>query len=138
MSATSVIFRPRCVAEFLRCDTKLQGIFTWLVYNWPIAEMYVGDIYRTNEENIAADAKSLIHVVGPPYRAIDLHVTNLSGDPQKNADAIGALVNARYIYDPARPEKLVAFTQPHGTGPHVHLQVHPNTALRQAGASNVA
>jgi hypothetical protein len=25
---------------------------------------------------------------------------------------------------------MCAFAQPHGTGPHLHLQVHPNTRRR--------
>jgi hypothetical protein len=130
VSAGRVIFNPRNLREFRLCDPKLQDILVWLADNWVPADMVVGDVHRTAAENAAAEAKTDIHVVGPPYRATDIHVSNLPGDPQKAAEAIGALVNARYVYDPARPTMVVAYTVPHGTGPHVHLQVHANTGLR--------
>ena len=130
MSALRVSFTPRGLFEFLRCDPKLQGILLWTASVWPPAELLVGDVHRTVEENTAAEAKTDIHVVGPPYRAIDVRVSNLTGDPQAAADAIGARVNARYAYDPSRPAMVVAYTVPHGTGPHVHLQVHQKTEFR--------
>lgn len=112
------------------CDPKLQDVLVWLSEQWPPADMLIGNIFRTAAEEAAASGVSGIHTVGPPYRAIDVRVSNLPGDPQQAADAIGALVNARYVYDPARPDKVVAFTQKHGTGPHVHLQVYAATNLR--------
>jgi len=130
MSADRVSFSPRTLREFLLCEPRLQGILVWLASQWPPAEMIVGNIYRTATEEAAAGGVSGIHMAGPPYRAIDVRVTNLPGDPQQAADNIGALVNAKYIYDPARPTKLVAFTQQHGSGPHVHLQVHAATDFR--------
>jgi hypothetical protein len=130
MSADRVVFSPRTAREFLLCDPKLQGILLWLATQWPPTDMVIVDIFRTADEEAAAGGVSGIHTVGPPYRAIDVRVTNLSGDPQMAADNIGAIVNAKYVYDPTRPDKLVAFTQKHGTGPHVHLQVHPNTDFK--------
>jgi hypothetical protein len=118
------------MAEFLLCDPKLQGILLWVAGEWPPTEMWVGNIHRTEAEELAVGGKSGIHVVGPPYRAIDIRVSNLPGDPQQAADNMGARVNAHYVYDPARPGKLVAFTQQHGTGPHIHLQTHSATARR--------
>jgi hypothetical protein len=115
----------------------LQDILTWVAMQWPPLEMIVGSIYRTADEEAAVGGVSLIHTVGPPYRAIDVHVSNLPGDHQIAADAIGALVNRRYVYDPTRLTKLVAFTQAHGTGPHIHLQVHVNTKLRTQGGLQV-
>jgi hypothetical protein len=130
MSATTINFTPRGLREFLLCDVKLQGILIWLATQWPPAELLIGDIHRDAAEEAAAGGVSGIHMTGPPYRAIDVRVTNLPGDPQVAADAIGALVNRKYVYDHARPDKLVAFTQRHGTGPHVHLQVHQATDFR--------
>lgn len=131
MSATQVSFTLRGLFEFLRCDPKLQGILLWVGSQWPPTELLVGDIHRTAEENAAAEAKTDIHVVGPPFRAIDVRVSNLTGNPQEAADHIGALVNARYVYDPTRPGMVVAYTVPHGTGPHVHLQVCERSDFRQ-------
>ena len=130
MSATRVCFTPRTIGEFRQCDRKLADILCWLATQWPPADLVIVDIWRTPSEELAAGGLSGIHMEGPPYRAIDIRVTNLPGDPQVAADAIGALVNARYVYDPSRPDKLVAFTQKHGSGPHVHLQVHPATTLK--------
>lgn len=118
------------MGEFVDCHPTLQRVLAWLADRWPPADMEITSIHRTETENALALAKTEIHVVGPPHRAIDLRVTNLPGDPQQAAKAIGALVNARYAYDPARPGMVVAFVEPHGTGPHVHLQVHDNTTLK--------
>ena len=123
MSATRIAFTARTLGEYLMCDPRLQGILLYVAREWPPAEMIVGDIYRTEAEEVLAGGVSGIHRQPPQYRAIDVRVTNLPGDPQQAADAIGARVNAQYVYDPARPAKLVAFTAPHGTGPHIHLQV---------------
>ena len=137
MSAIGVTFTPRGLREFLLCESRLQEILVWLADQWPPADLLIGNIHRTAAEEAAAGGVSGIHVAGPPFRAIDVRVTNLPGDPQVAADAVGALVNRRYVYDPARPGKLVAFTQKHGTGPHVHLQVCPATALRIDGGLQV-
>lgn len=132
MSATRVSFTVRGLGEFLLCDAMLRAVVLYVADHWPPAELLIGSIYRTEAEEAAAGGKSGIHRLGPPYRAIDVRVMNLPGDPQQAADAIGALVNARYEYDPARPSKLVAFTQAHGSGPHIHLQVHSATRVRSA------
>lgn len=108
----------------------LQEILSFLALIWPDADLDVTCIHRTPEEEAAAGGKSGIHVAGPPFRAIDVRVKNLPGDPQQAAEDLGAKVNARYVYDPARPGMLCAFTAPHGTGPHIHLQVHPATTRR--------
>jgi len=130
VSAASVSFTPRGLREFLQCDPKLQGILLWLASQWPPIEMVVGSIYRNLEEEAAVGGVSGIHTAGPPYRAIDVHVSNLPGDHQIAADAAGALVNSKYAYDPMRPAKVVAYTKNHGTGPHIHLQVHAGTGWK--------
>jgi hypothetical protein len=130
VSATRICFTPRTLGEFTACVPRLQEILAFLALIWPDADLEVTCIHRTPEEEAAAGGKSGIHVAGPPYRAIDVRVRNISGDPQGAADALGAKVNERYAYDPARPEMECAFTAPHGTGPHIHLQVHPATTRR--------
>jgi len=137
MSAALVSFTPRGLGEFILCDPMLQGILSWLAGQWPPTDLIVGDIYRTEAEETVAGGISGIHRVGPPYRAIDVRVTNLTGDHQAAAAAIGEMINRRYVYDPARPTKLVAVTQPHGTGPHVHLQVCGGTMFRTQGGLQV-
>lgn len=63
-----------------------------------------------------------IHVVGPPWRAVDVAFKSW-----EEAQEVAALVNAKWIYDPKRPQMKVAYAKKHGTGPHIHLQVHPRT-----------
>jgi len=89
----------------------------------------VTSVHRSKEQNDLAGAKSLIHVVGPPYRAMDISLRGLTGGQEK-AEAICELLNDLWVYDYTRPTKPVAYAKPHGTGPHIHLQVHPNTRQR--------
>jgi hypothetical protein len=130
MSASRICFTPRTLGEFTSCDRKVQELLAYLALVWPDADLEVTCIHRTAEEEAAAGGKSGVHVGLPPYRAIDVRVKNLTGNAQAAAEALGAKVNERYAYDPSRPSKLCAFTAPHGTGPHIHLQVHANTTRR--------
>ena len=58
------------------------------------------------------------------WRGVDIRTSNLrSGEAQSLVD----WVNARFIYDPERPELTVALFHNAGRGSHIHLQVHPNT-----------
>lgn len=58
------------------------------------------------------------------YRAIDFRCLQ----PMERTYRLIDLLNEIYIYDPARPTMKVAHPNPyHGTAPHIHLQVHPNT-----------
>lgn len=43
---------------------------------------------------------------------------------------VAAVVNRKLIYDPLRPHLQVVVTRRHGTGPHLHAQVHPRTEMR--------
>ncbi len=89
-------------------------------------KLVTSSIYRTIAENRAAKAKTLVHVT-KPHRGQDI-------DTRQVSPAIVALaterLNAKWHYDPTRPALDVAVSRPHGTGPHIHLQVHPNTRRR--------
>jgi hypothetical protein len=62
-----------------------------------------------------------------PLRAVDIRVWNLKkNDPE---DLVTNLNNI-YIYDPERPGMSVAVLHDVGSGPHIHIQVHPNTKIR--------
>jgi hypothetical protein len=83
-------------------------------------------IYRTEEENVAAEAKTTIHCV---WRAVDVRTRSA----QKGwVDDVTFFVNAGWLYDPMREHLPVAYSAPHGDGPHLHLQVHPSTLRRAA------
>jgi len=63
-----------------------------------------------------------------PVRAVDLR-SWCYGD--KEAYDIMHQINARWAYDPTRPEKKVAIIHRVGTGGiHFHIQVHENTIRR--------
>ena len=44
-----------------------------------------------------------------------------------------SVLNSKWVYDPTRPNKKVLIYHDVGRGPHLHLQVHPNTRLREGG-----
>lgn len=86
----------------------------------------VTSIFRTPEENAAAEAKTTIHCL---WRAVDLRTRNAE---QTWIDALTQWVNEQWAYDPARPRLPVAYSAPHGNGPHLHVQSHDHTMRRGA------
>jgi len=129
---TQILFpNPRILVEFGHLEGVLHSIFmNFIEQFWPDPDRYVRVtcIYRTKEEEIAAGGKSGIHTVGPFYRAIDLGAREFT---QEAVSAAAAKINVLWEYDPSRPEKVVCYAEPHGSGPHFHLQVHPNTIKRK-------
>jgi hypothetical protein len=120
----------RLLREFNDIDSKLYQVFISLVERfWPDSRQAarITCIFRSSAEEAAAGGKSGIHALSTPYRAIDIGAKEFT---QAEIDAAAAAVNTQWVYDPARPEKQVCFAEPHGTGPHFHLQVHPSTRKR--------
>ena len=127
----------RLFREIIALREPLPEILTLCLSIWPSEEMRVTCIGRSWSE----DAKlkgSGVHAAGPPWRAIDLRIFNAMGRAQQNigrsldeaqerAEEIAQRVNCNWQYDPERPGLKVAIASPHGTGPHIHLQVHPAT-----------
>lgn len=132
MSASKVTLTLRGLLEWQDVHLLLQTIVYEVADLWWDDDIEMGDIHRTQAENDAVGSKSTVHVVGPPFRAVDIRTRIEGGDFQAKADAVAAKINARWIYDPARPKMVVAYSDVHGTGPHLHVQVHPNTRLRLA------
>ncbi len=93
--------------------------------HWPEEFMVVTCIYRPREEDKAIGGSGIHSSI--PHRAIDLRVKNFEGDFQAKADSVAASLNALWTYDPTRPHLKVAISKLHGSGPHIHLQVHPKT-----------
>lgn len=93
-------------------------------YGWK--KLLVTSMFRTLEENRAAKAKSIVHCC-TPHRAVDFRIWGVGSEIVK--DVTNAL-NAKWEYDFTRPSMPVAYSEPHGDGPHLHLQVHPNTRRR--------
>ncbi len=87
--------------------------------------MVITSIYRTKTEDVRLGGSG-VHSA-KPHRALDIRVKNLVGDFQEKADEVAAILNANWAYDPDRPHLRVAISKVHGSGPHLHLQVHPKT-----------
>lgn len=82
-------------------------------------------MYRTPEE----DAKLGGHGMHPAWRSVDVRIAHWR---EARALALVAYINARWQYDPSRPGKVVAYVDPHGTGPHIHFQTHALTRRKPA------
>lgn len=82
-------------------------------------------IYRPPEEDGAAMGRHGVHC---QWRAVDVGARGV--DPATVAD-VSRHVNELYAYDPTRPAMVVAYSAPHGTGPHIHFQTHPNTRPKE-------
>lgn len=101
-------------------------------YDW---EFEITCLLRTPEENDACydckgDHMTGVHVVG---RGADIHTL---GVPPAVVEAVVKYVNEHLIYDPNRPEMVVALLEgaapgAGSTAPHLHIQVHPSTQSRQ-------
>ena len=89
---------------------------------------HVTSLLRTADEDRALGGSG-VHVDG---RGCDIRT---KGVPARTVEAVAKYVNERWIYDPQRPQYLVCFIKPHGTGPHAHFQSHPRTRRRPAAAS---
>ena len=80
-------------------------------------------IYRTFPEDRALNGSG-IHCL---WRAIDIHADTWT-DP--TMIAMAKYANDKWIYDPTRTSLKTLLWEPHGTGPHGHLQVSSKTILR--------
>lgn len=110
------------VAGMTRVITIDGAVFAADVLGWIVI---VTSIWRSVEEDRALGGTG-VHVM---WRAIDLRSKDRS---QVDVNRLVAYLNGRYIYDVHRPAKPVAYGDPHGNGPHVHVQSHPNTTRREA------
>lgn len=117
----------RLFRELHDVDPRLYEIVMELLeHHWPdpAKPARITCIYRTEAEEAAAGGRSGVHTIRAPYRAVDIGAREFT--PAQIATAAAA-INARWRYDPDRPEMLVCFAAPHGTGPHFHCQVHSHT-----------
>lgn len=89
-------------------------------------------IWRTRAEDRALKGSG----VHPAWRAVDFRTRDVR--PALVADLKRGL-DERWVYDPMRIDPVtgestypLCYVKPHGTGPHFHLQVHPETVKRRA------
>ena len=93
-------------------------------YNW---DFELNSIYRTPQEDAAAGARGNIH---PAWRSVDVRTKLPDGKmqrPQSQIADVTRYINLNWMYDPSRPKMVVCYSETHGSGPHLHLQAHPNT-----------
>lgn len=118
--------------QWALCHPVLRDVVVSGAKVWPALSMFLVSIYRPQDANNSG--RSGIHSAGPPYRAVDGSGRNLANSTDACWEACGLVaekVNALWVYDPDRPSYVVAVGKKHGTGPHVHFQVHPNTVRVQ-------
>jgi hypothetical protein len=103
--------------EFWQIDPRLRQILCDIeVLAYP-EYMTITCIMRTEEENKAVRAKTLIHCVG---RAADIRPFK---SETTNAMLL-ELINQLYVYDVNRPNLKTLYRHV-GTGDHLHVQVRP-------------
>jgi hypothetical protein len=97
-----------------RFNNKLIKIIKWVavIYGVIITESY-------RKKRHANDLHG-----EDPVRAIDIRSWCYS---KTLAEKICSEINKRWIYDPSRPDMVVAKIHNVGNGIHFHIQVHPNT-----------
>ena len=137
-----VIFEtPRQLMELFDADVRLRGILHLALGKWDDNPCYITSVHRSaaEEADIAIATgrpTSGIHASGPPYRAVDLTWKGTRDHASRWAflGYVAVEVNKLWSYDPTRPAKVVAYAANHGTGPHIHLQVHAATTMRAPAA----
>lgn len=130
MNDTRIVLSQRQAFELTQADHRLVDLLLDCAKAWPEPTMEVSCIGRTEDEEVAALAKTRVHSDGPPWRACDVRVRTLGPtdeytlEDQAQADMVCSRLNAAWSYDSARPHLQVAFGLMHGSGPHLHLQIH--------------
>lgn len=122
-------FNDRNLSAYINTYPILREMLMELIYNVPNKKgvyVQITSLDRTEEEDKLLKASG-IHSSGPPWRAIDIVIRGIIND-QEEYDRISKVLNDKYEYDFKRPNKYnVAYSNPHGTGKHIHLQCHANT-----------
>ena len=100
--------------EFI--DKRLRSI---LVYAEDIvgAELVITSLYRIGDHGVHGQL---------PLRGADLRMRN-----KFIAEEIAKRINESWVYDTSRPNKDCAIPHGDGSNYHLHIQVHPNTKVRE-------
>lgn len=120
--------------EWPNIHPKLEQVFFTLANLWPADTLKITSLNRTHMHDKVLGGSG-VHAVGPPWRAVDISIRTLDpniANAQIEAERLTVVVNDIWVYDSTRPHLKVAIANPHGTGPHIHLQVHPNTKRRES------
>ena len=125
----NLVVSPKHLGELYRVDARLIAILQAVLSAWPHEQARVTSIFRSPEEDQKLGGSG-VHAAPPPYRAVDLAGVMPGSVGWEELARIAEAVNADWLYDPGRPRIHVAVGNRHGTGPHLHLQVHPRTRRR--------
>lgn len=119
-----IIESESTLREWKSMHPSLEKVFFTLCQVWPFATTL--RITSMNRSKLADEklGASGIHSDGPPWRAMDVGGAELDQD---HLDKIAEFVNTVWMYDRNRPNLKCAVSKPHGTGKHIHLQVHKRT-----------
>lgn len=90
---------------------KLIALAIWTLHR--ISNFCITSAFRENDKGVHGTI---------PCRALDIRSRTFS-DPESITNDI----NDHWVYDPERPNLKCALYHDVGQGPHIHLQVHPNT-----------
>jgi hypothetical protein len=113
----------RTLDEFKDLDHRARSVFEWIyVHAWPPGL----DMIVTRIQGPPIKGETGVHQSNP-HRAFDLSTRALQYDKAKK---IEQTINASWEYDSARPQMDVALYHDSGSGYHLHVQVHANTAQR--------
>jgi hypothetical protein len=123
-----ITFVARTAEEWRHVDPMLEDITLTLLMNWPGKYMEVTSIFRSRYEDRRLGGSG-VHSADP-HRALDIRVYDLGNKYQQIADQLASSLNDTYMYDPERQHLKVAVAKLHGSGPHMHLQVHPRTVAK--------
>lgn len=111
-------------------EIAAYALATW---GWRV---FVLSIFRDAAEEARIDTASKLGLGRKPgtrsphafWLALDIRTVGV--DPEW-VEALDAWINARWQYDPARPEMTVSDIKPHGTGIHLHLQAQRGMTRRR-------
>ena len=96
------------------------AVHAFMEFGWIFC---ITSLIRTADEDRELGGTG-IHVAG---RAADVRTV---GVKQEYVDAMTQWINDKWVYDQDRPSLPVAYSKPHGSGPHLHIQAHQHTKAR--------
>lgn len=129
---TITFLSPRLAREWAeKAPAKLRDIILWIAMEaWPqenhipTPPLVITCILRTPEENAALKANPR----SPHLAGLAVDVRNRDLNDRQKLDIVQR-VNARWVYDPTRPEMKVCLLDDNGVA-HFHVQIHERTVLR--------
>lgn len=106
------------ILELGKLKRPLIEILKDVMSLWPVDTIEISSAFRENDTGV--------HGV---WRGLDIR-TIILPKGHEQVYPIAEQINNKWIYDPSRPHKVVAYAALHGTGYHLHLQVHDRTIQR--------